>query len=82
MFVFGQAHQLRELAGDPPLRVSHMPGAGILWGAFDDADDATALARCERTVARYLVDAPRLPVNMEPAASVIDPCARCPAPAE
>ena len=77
-FVLGQGDALRALAGDPPLRLGHIPGVGVLMLTFAASPSEAALARCEGVIARYLERAPRLPVTMDPAASLTEACHACP----
>jgi outer membrane protein OmpA-like peptidoglycan-associated protein len=82
MFNGAQATDFAEGAPDRPVpRLFTQPGVGGFVGAFDAATPAEALAHCQRAVGAYLPAAPRLPVIMDPAAQVVEPCAPCPAPA-
>jgi hypothetical protein len=79
MFVLSQAQELLDRAppGPEPI-VRHLPGTGILDVDFGAPSEPEALERCERALAAYLPEAARLPILMEPAVQVIEPCAPCP----
>jgi hypothetical protein len=75
MFVLGQGDRLRALA--PPgaeVEIRHVPGTGGLIPVFRAPTEAEAEALCVRVVAEYLEHAPRLPVIMQPAAHLVEPC--------
>lgn len=78
MFVLGEGDDVVSHATPGPRpEVRHMPGAGVLWISFDAASASDAIARCEQTIAAYLPEAPRLPIIMEPAVAVTEPCRAC-----
>lgn len=78
LFVRGQASDLvgRAPAGLRP-EIRTMPGAGVFDAVFRGATEGDAVSRCEQAVAAYLATSPRLPITMEPAASVIAACRAC-----
>lgn len=79
MFTLGQIDDFRELA--PPasnVELRYQPGVGAMTADFTGVDEASARTACEQTVDRYMEQAPRLPILMEPAAQVTVPCAPCP----
>lgn len=77
MFVLHQADELRRATPGVPPRIGHVPGTGVLYAFFDGGRGPAEVARCERALAAYLPAAPRLPVHMEPAVSVTEPCRPC-----
>jgi hypothetical protein len=80
LFVLGEGDRLRNMA--PPgvdVEIRHMPGAGVLYVVFRAATVSTARAACDRTVAVYFADPPRLPILTShgkplPAAHITEPC--------
>lgn len=82
MYVRSRADDLAQLAGEPTMRMAHIPGTGVMWGYFDAVDTDSAVGRCEGAVTRYLQDPPRLPILMEPAVTVVQPCRPCDAPTD
>lgn len=77
MFVLHQADELRRATPGAPPRFGHFPGTGVLYAFFDGGRGPAEVARCERALAAYLPTAPRLPIQMEPAVQVTEPCRPC-----
>ena len=78
MFVLHEADELRRATPGAPPRIEHVPGAGVLYAFFDEGRGPAEVARCERALAAYMPTAPRLPILMEPAVHVTEPCQPCP----
>jgi hypothetical protein len=81
LFVLAQGDAIRRLAPtDARVSIRHVPGAGVLWARFEATTAAVAAGLCARVVADYLGRAPRLPITMQPAASLVRPCGAVAAP--
>lgn len=75
MFVLGQGERIRQLApAGVEVEIRHVPGSGVLIPVFRAATAEEAEATCAQVVAAYLEHAPRLPVIMESAATLVEEC--------
>lgn len=78
MFVLGQMDDVRGLAPrSSNVEMRHFPGAGIMYAIFRGRSARAAMDACARTTRAYLEQAPRLPIIMEPVASVTEACRPC-----
>ena len=75
MFVLGQGSQVRRLTpAGVDVEIRHVPGTGVLIPVFRAATADEAAATCAAVIDEYLEHAPRLPVIMQSAAILVEPC--------